>query len=954
MPFQLHPEFTVIPLLKRIVLAMSVGAVLAGSVAHGGTQPRPPLALQGVNPDMLSGGLFAALDATGAFGSATAPSRARAVYADLGKGRPGALLDARVGVNVRLGDDPDPLPASLRGQSEPHLFRSAARPNLLLATFQEGRFAEDGGAVGNGCAVSRDGGLTWTRALIPALTTASGGPYPRATDPVAAIGPQGDLYLNGLASIDRAFGLAAVVIQRSTDEGVTWSPPTVIYQSPDRQNFPDKNWFVVNDYPAGPNAGRLVATWTQFTSTAAGTATGNHLVAALSDDRGATWSPPANITPAGSSNQGTQPFFLPDGSLGVVYITFLNSSNVAQFSLNYKYSADGGRTFPNAATTIVGFVPGWDDPELRDGIFLPSASVARDTGEIFVTYVAVVAGTPRILVTRSSDRGSTWTTPVVVSDQPAGRSVCNPAVTVSADGRTVSIVFIDKRHAPDGRGFVDLTAAVSFDGGVSWQPNTRLTETSSDLQHGPPTTRGVMLGDYLAVVAPAGSDRSAVAIWCDTRTGDSDPWTVRFTPAAAPDYGAWVVARRVRGTYLEDDDDDGMPNYLEYLQGTNPLQAENGDGLFVRTISPTSIDVAWMERPNVVRNPVSDGIAVARMSHYLAGGFSMSATLPSSLAPEHLADLPAREGLAWRGVRVEIQPGDAYAIAPAIHFSAGLPTTPARPVVTCHTDARLINVSTRGFAGAGSSQLIVGFAVDGQKSVLVRAAGPALADFGVANALRDPRLSITVPSTDPPVTNDQWQQGSATAALFQRLGAFPFTAGSADAAVLLPAAERNYTAIVSGAGDSTGVALVEAYDADSVPGSPGRPRLLNLSTRGEAGTGANTLVAGFALGGSQPRRVLIRAVGPGLRDFGVGGVLADPVLTLFRGDVTLGSNDDWEISRSSAAVAATAHRVGAFPLHAGTRDAALLVTLSPGIYTAVVSSADGGSGVALVEVYDAD
>jgi hypothetical protein len=120
------------------------------------------------------------------------------------------------------------------------------------------------------------------------------------------------------------------------------------------------------------------------------------------------------------------------------------------------------------------------------------------------------------------------------------------------------------------------------------------------------------------------------------------------------------------------------------------------------------------------------------------------------------------------------------------------------------------------------------------------------------------------------------------------------------------------------------------------------------------GTGENALIAGLVISGNQPRRVLIRASGPGLAQFGIAGTLADPVVTLFQGAAVVATNDDWEISRSGAAVAATAQRIGAFPLNPASLDAALLLTLTPGAYTVVLTGVEGGTGLALVEVYDAD
>jgi hypothetical protein len=114
------------------------------------------------------------------------------------------------------------------------------------------------------------------------------------------------------------------------------------------------------------------------------------------------------------------------------------------------------------------------------------------------------------------------------------------------------------------------------------------------------------------------------------------------------------------------------------------------------------------------------------------------------------------------------------------------------------------------------------------------------------------------------------------------------------------------------------------------------------------------LIAGFVLTGTQPRRILLRAIGPGLAPFGVARALSDPVLALYRGQSQLAANDDWEISRSAAAMAVTGQRLKAFSLPSASLDAALLLTLAPGAYTVNVSSADGSPGVALVEVYDAN
>lgn len=911
-----------------------------------------------VNPDRLSGGLYVALEDAGVFPSHREPARARASYPDLSKGRAPAVLEPRVGLNIRLGDDPDALPANQRGQVEPHIVRSPANPDTLLATFQEGRYFDAGG-ISCGYAVSHDGGLTWRRALTPGLTTVTGGRFNRATDPVAGAGPQGDLYLQALASVEGAFSRAAVVVSRSTDNGVTWSPPFTVFESNTGLLGPDKNWLAVNDSATAPNSGRLVSTWTNFVRNAAGQNVASPLVASLSDDRGSTWSTPVEITPAGSNNQATQPLFLPDGSLVVIYITFLDANNVATFSIRCKRSADGGRTFPGAESTVVPVVNGWDDPELRDGVFLPSAAVARTTGELFVTYTAVVAGTPRIMVTRSTDQGNTWTAPLAVSDQPAGISVMNPVIASDIGGGMLAVLFTDKRHAPSGSGFVDHYVALYGSQVGGWQPNVRLSNLSSEIRFGPATARGVMLGDYLGLAA-GDQTRPCVAIWSDTRTGDADPFVARFTPfrpisgsgQRVLPYSDWTTAHfsgsGIASALTEHDadaDGDGATNLAEFALGTDPRTREYGDAIVLtrRATDRTEASIA------VARN-----FSGFRATHLASDA---SASISTAAAPTSPA---LRPGLRWATSDIHHAAGEPmdvraefeerfirFAVVTTLRSDG--PDTP-----TSLTNSRLVNLSTRGRVGTGASQMIVGFVVDGPKSLLVRAAGPALSALGLANTLPDPRLTLQALASDFERMNDNWQQGSATSALFTRLGALPFANNALDAALALEAGAQSYTALATDTAGRSGIALIEAYDADASPGAPDRPRLLNLSTRGDAGSGENALIAGFVLSGTQPRRVLLRAVGPSLAQFNLSGTLGDPILTLYRGDTAIATNDDWELSRSAAAVSLTAQRVGAFPLNPSSLDAALLITLPPGPYTAIVSSADGSVGLALIEIYDAD
>src|SRR4051794_7491852 len=191
-------------------------------------------------------------------------------------------LDRRVGANIRLGDDPANLPSTMRAQAEPHIARSPTNPDFLLGAFQDGRFT-DGGAVDCGYAVSHDGGLTWTRALIPYISTTSGGPYLRATDPVAAIDLNGRAFLNTIGATNSQFTTGAILVSRSLDGGLTFEPPAVIYQSPNASFFPDKNWMAINNFGGTSTAGRIVVAFALF---GPNNPNGAPIVRSYSDDAG--------------------------------------------------------------------------------------------------------------------------------------------------------------------------------------------------------------------------------------------------------------------------------------------------------------------------------------------------------------------------------------------------------------------------------------------------------------------------------------------------------------------------------------------------------------------------------------------------------------------------------------------------------------------------------------------
>ena len=264
---------------------------------------------------------------------------------------------------------------------------------------------------------------------------------------------------------------------------------------------------------------------------------------------------------------------------------------------------------------------------------------------------------------------------------------------------------------------------------------------------------------------------------------------------------------------------------------------------------------------------------------------------------------------------------------------------------------RLVNISSRARVGTADAVAIAGFVISGQdsKPVLIRAVGPTLgaAPFSLTGALASPRLELFRGLTSLATNTGIAGNRAAIDAAGVQAGAFALGAAGTDAAILITLAPGNYTAVVNSTTAAAGVALIEVYDL-SAP-APGQ-KLLNISTRASAGVGENLLIAGFVVPAGSSKRVLVRGVGPGLAQFGVTGVIAQPVLTLFSGSAAVASNTNWSTSADAAAITAGSVQVGAFPL--ANNDSALVLTLAPGNYTAQVTGVAGGTGIALIEVYE--
>ncbi len=348
-----------------------------------------------------------------------------------------------------------------------------------------------------------------------------------------------------------------------------------------------------------------------------------------------------------------------------------------------------------------------------------------------------------------------------------------------------------------------------------------------------------------------------------------------------------------------------------------------------------------------VTTPAPGGTAPAIVSHPLAvtaaAGGTAALTVVATGSPEPTYQW-RKDGVSIAGATdatlrlTNTTAANAGSYTVLVSNSVGSLPSSAATLTVGAGEGRLANLSVRTNLGA-SATLIVGFATNGAKSVLIRGIGPTLGAFGVAGVYSDPQLELYNAGSTRVGENDDW--AASLAAAFSAVGAFPLTNLSKDAA-LQSSLSGAHTAHLKGPG--SGVVLVELYDS----GSGMTQRLVNVSARNLVGTGDNIMIAGFVVDGTVGKTLLIRAVGPTLASFGVGGTLADPKLEIFNSaNAKIVENDNW-----SNTLASTASSVGAFPLVAGSRDAALLVTLPPGAYSAQVAGINNGTGEALVEVYE--
>jgi acetyl esterase/lipase len=368
------------------------------------------------------------------------------------------------------------------------------------------------------------------------------------------------------------------------------------------------------------------------------------------------------------------------------------------------------------------------------------------------------------------------------------------------------------------------------------------------------------------------------------------------------------------------------PNILDFTtKVTNYVGVTTSDIAALRAASPAWLmdkDVAPLFLVNTLQDPMPYAQLPDLIEHMNALGVTnyKAVTLPG--ADHSFAN--------WEPVKDQ-----ALAFLAAVLKSDSTPTptpSPTPPPVT----QKLLNVSTRTDVGSADNVMVGGFIITGNtdKMIVLRGLGPSLTQAGLSGVLPDPVLSLydstgtLIESNDnrvaiPGIPNPLLPQNGSESLLM----------------ALLP--PGSYTAVLEGVNSTTGVGLVEIYDVEPVAS-----QLANISTRGVAGVDGNEMIGGFIIGGTDPTRVIVTALGPSLGSVGISNFLPDPVLELHDGNGNLiGSNDNWK-SNQQQQIQAT----GLAPTN--DLEAAIVATLPPGDYTAVTHDAHSSSGVALIEAFN--
>ena len=447
-----------------------------------------------------------------------------------------------------------------------------------------------------------------------------------------------------------------------------------------------------------------------------------------------------------------------------------------------------------------------------------------------------------------------------------------------------------------------------------------------------------------------------------TAPGGGSAFMASSQPASGP-YPAWEVTGTIQNCVISANSGgpatiyDGYSanapfNRLQY--SSNKIYPSDSSAFFIDSIGSRSVaDINAMtltlgDGSQVKKAPIPN---IALTSPASVGAILMVPQMSSSTgAPGETLPLPAYLTYASSGGSTPSLDGTAvrntFGVVQASTNTAHTLTVAGSSFVTTPVPGLALNISTRLPVGTGQQVLIGGFIIQGPnpKTIMLRAIGPSLPLAGV---LQDPYLELHDGSGQIIATNDNWKTtnlgGVLTSSQVMDIVASTISPSqNMESAVIATLSPGSYTAVVRGATNDTGIAVIEGYDLDPDPVS----KLANISTRGFILTGDNVMIGGFIFGGGPgATKVVVRGIGPSLAQFGVANPLMDPFLELHDGNgTTIDSNDDWITNRQ--AIAAT----GLQPSN-DAESALLLTNLSPGGYTAILRGKNSALGIGVLEVY---
>ena len=405
---------------------------------------------------------------------------------------------------------------------EPDVAVSPVDSRIAVAVSHDGRYP-DGGAVGISYAWTHDGGQTWHHQPVPQLTSSTGGPavWIRASDPVVAFGPTGDVYISTLLIAQTC--PSAVAVSRSTDGGRTFARPVLAHYSSQCAVSDDKNTLVVDTSPTSPHRGRLYQFWTPFLTDPFGNPDGSPQAMVYSDNQGRTWSQPIAVSAPHANTQNSTAMVQPDGTVVDAYIDYGNQAQENEDTefrhhegvivtqprdaaasgpvIRTAVSTDGGQRFHSGGivTKDVGEGP------LGIRCCLDSATADPATGRLYVAWNST--NLSKIKLSSSAD-GVRWGAPIEVN--AASSSLYGVNVDVSASAGTVAVSYgLTNAHPTHGR-WADQFIALSHNAGTSFAapigvgPRSNYTYAAE--------AGGIFPGDYIGT--SLASDGRLYAVWC--------------------------------------------------------------------------------------------------------------------------------------------------------------------------------------------------------------------------------------------------------------------------------------------------------------------------------------------------------------------------------------------------------------------------------------------------------